>query len=266
MADQALARRGGERGAQRHHHVGDRRVGDPLALLVLVTEPVHEAGELVGGDVSQLQPLGEVAVGVAPDQPPVFVAGVLAEAAALAAVALDPLVEVGQERDRRVRLQHAPVAVALAAPLDPPRLLVGAGAPLALLARHFDHGDVADGRALAVDPPVHARGLGLSQPPLVATASISRRGRRILGNAYEHSPREPGRAVPAVPLASEVGALSRGAISPRRAPGDLGAALSRAIQRARAPQSVPRLPPPTPPRLSPPALPRRRGRGRARCR
>ena len=76
---------------------------------------------------------GEVAVGVGADQAPVFVAGVLAEAAAaLAAVALDPFIEVAEEGDRVSLLQLAAVAVGLALALDPPRLLVGAGVALSL--------------------------------------------------------------------------------------------------------------------------------------
>ncbi|HVO53119.1 MAG TPA: hypothetical protein VMT37_01770 [Solirubrobacterales bacterium] len=115
MPDQALAVGGRQRRPQRDHDVGDGRVAEAFALLVLVGQPVHEAGELEGGDVDQLQLGREVGRGVAGDQPPVFVAGVLAEAAAaLTAIALDPFIEERQEGDRRRLLQLAAVAVGLA--------------------------------------------------------------------------------------------------------------------------------------------------------
>ena len=102
VADQALALGGRQRRAQRASRVGDRAVAEALALLLLVGQPVHEAGQRVGGDVDQLEAGREVGMGVVADQAAVFVAGVLAEAAAaLAAVALDPFVEVAQEGDRR---------------------------------------------------------------------------------------------------------------------------------------------------------------------
>ncbi|HEV7771004.1 MAG TPA: hypothetical protein VGO66_10185 [Solirubrobacterales bacterium] len=67
------------------------------------------------------------------DQAAVFVAGVLAEAAAaLAAIALDPLVQVAAEGDRAALLQLAAIAVGLALALDPLRLCVGAGVALSL--------------------------------------------------------------------------------------------------------------------------------------
>jgi hypothetical protein len=132
-------------------------------------------------------------VRVVGDQAAVFVAGVLAEAtASLTAVALDPFVEVAQERDRRALLQLAAVAVGLALALDPPRLLVGASVALSLLSGAAEDAGVADRPALAVDALKDAGGLGLDEPPLVAAASNGLRGRRILGNAYELVPREPG--------------------------------------------------------------------------
>jgi hypothetical protein len=90
VADQALALGGRQRGAEWDDDVGDRRVAEALALLLLVGEPVDEPGEPVGGYVDQLEPAGEVAAGVVGDQAAVLVASVLAEApATLAAVALD---------------------------------------------------------------------------------------------------------------------------------------------------------------------------------
>jgi hypothetical protein len=122
VADQALALRGGQGGTERIGDVGDRAVREATALLALVGEPVQEVGKVVGGQVDQLQPAGEVWTGVGGDQAAVFVAGVLAEAApSLAAVALDPLIEKTQEGDRRALLQLAAVAVGLALTLDPSR-------------------------------------------------------------------------------------------------------------------------------------------------
>ena len=110
-----------------------------LPCSLVVGEPVHEAGELESGHVDQLQLGREVRVGVLGDQPPVFVAGVLAEAAtALAAIALDPFIEEAQEAGRRRLLELAAVTVGFALALDPPRRLVGAGVALALLAGDFE--------------------------------------------------------------------------------------------------------------------------------
>ena len=80
VADQALALGGRQRGAQRDHGVGDGAVAEALALLLLVGEPVHEAGEGVGAHVGQLQLAGEVAVGIGADQAAIFLAGALAGA------------------------------------------------------------------------------------------------------------------------------------------------------------------------------------------
>jgi hypothetical protein len=55
VADQALALGGRQGGAERDHGVGDRAVAEALALLLLVGEPVHEAGQRVGAHVGQLQ-------------------------------------------------------------------------------------------------------------------------------------------------------------------------------------------------------------------
>lgn len=91
MADQALALGGRQRRPQGHRGVGDGSVAEALALCLLVGQPVHEAGERVGEDVDQPEARWEVGVCVGSEQPPVFVAGVLAEAAAaLASIALDP--------------------------------------------------------------------------------------------------------------------------------------------------------------------------------
>jgi len=108
-------------------------------------------------------------MGVGRDQAPVLVARVIAEASApLALVALDPFVEEPQEPDFALLAQLATVAVGLVPALDPPRLLVGAGATLPLPAGDFDHGDVADHLPVRIDPPVDPGGLGLPQPPPVA--------------------------------------------------------------------------------------------------
>jgi hypothetical protein len=101
-------------------------------------------------------------MGVVGDKPPVFVVRVLAEAATtLAAIALDPLIEKGAKGDRRRLLELATIAVGVTLALDPPRRTIGAGASLALLAGHFDHGDVADDVAFAIDALVDAGRLGL---------------------------------------------------------------------------------------------------------
>src|SRR5207237_5394838 len=133
------------------------------------------SGELVGGYVDQLQLGREVRMGVAADQPPVFVAGVLAEAAtALPAIALHPLIEEGQEGDRARLLEPPAVAVGFALALDPARRVEGAGASLPLLAGDFDDGDVTDDVALAIHALVDARRLGLDEPPLVAAPATVR--------------------------------------------------------------------------------------------
>src|ERR1700679_1607907 len=151
------------------------------------------ARQRVSAHVGELQLAREVAVRVGGDRPPVFVAGVLAEAAAaLSAVALDPFVEIAQEGDRRALLQLATVAVGFALALEPPRRLIGAGVALSLLARAAEDADVADRLPLAVYALEDAGGLGLDEPPLVAAAWNGRRGRRILRNAHELTPREPG--------------------------------------------------------------------------
>ncbi len=153
----------------------------------------HEAGEGVGGDVDQLEAGREVAVGVGADQAAVFLAGRLAEApAALAAVAADPLVQIAAEGDRAALLQLAAVAVGLALALEPLRLLVGAGIALSLPRAAAVDAGVADRLPLAVHALEDAGRLGLDEPPLVAAALLGRWGRRILGNAHEIPPREPG--------------------------------------------------------------------------
>jgi hypothetical protein len=187
VADQALALRRRQRRPQRDRGVGDRAVAESLALGLLVGQPVHEAGQRVGGDVDQLEAGGEVAVGIGADQAAVFLAGGLAEApAALATVALDPLVQVATEGDRAALLQLAAVAVGLALALDPLRLLVAAGVALSLPRAAAGDAGVADRPPLAVDPLEDAGRLGLDEPPLVAAARFGRRGRRILGTAHEH--------------------------------------------------------------------------------
>lgn len=114
VADQALALGGRECCAERDHGVGDGAVAEALALLLL-GQPVHEAGQRVGAHVGQLQLAQEVTVGVGADQAAVFLAGALAEAApSLAAVALDPFIDVAEEADRRGLLQLTAVAVSLA--------------------------------------------------------------------------------------------------------------------------------------------------------
>ena len=180
VADQALALGGRQGGAQRDHGVGDRAVAEALALLRLVGEPVHEASQRVGAHVGQLQLAREVAVGVGADQAAVFVAGVLAEAApALAAVALDPFIEVAEEADRRALLQLAAVAVGLALALDPLRLVVGAGVALSLPPGAAEDGDVADRLALPVYALEDAGRLGLSR-----AAACRRSLDRPLGPTY----------------------------------------------------------------------------------
>jgi len=67
VADQALALGGRQGGAQWDHGVGDGAVAEALALLLLVGEPVREAGERVGAHVGQPQLAREVAVGVGAD-------------------------------------------------------------------------------------------------------------------------------------------------------------------------------------------------------
>jgi len=106
VADQALALGSRQSRAQRDHGVGDGAVAEALALLLLVSEPVHKAGQRVGAHVGQLQLAEEVAVGVGADQAAVFLAGALAEAAPpLTAVALDPFIDVAEEADGRALLQ-----------------------------------------------------------------------------------------------------------------------------------------------------------------
>src|SRR5260221_8956016 len=193
VSDQALAVRGRKRRAQRDRDVGDGRIAEALALLVLVGQPVHEAGKLVRGHVDQLQLGGEVRAGVVVDPAPVFCAGVLAKAATtLAAIALDPLIEKSHEAGRRRLLELAAITVGFTPALDPTRRRIGAGASLALLAGYFDYGDVADRLAIGIDPPGDAGGLGLLEPPLVAAAPAVRTDSRILRNGHELSPREPG--------------------------------------------------------------------------
>jgi hypothetical protein len=192
VADQALALCRGECRSERHRRAGDGAVAEALALHLLVGKPIHEAGQRVGGDIDQLEAAREVGVGVGANQASVFVAGVLAEAsAALAAVALDPLVQVATEGDRGPLLQLAAIAVGLALALDPLRLGVGAGVALSLLAGVAVDAGVADGPPRAVDALEDTGRLGLDEPPLVAAALLGRRGRRILGNAHEIPPREP---------------------------------------------------------------------------
>jgi hypothetical protein len=147
VADQALALRGRQRRPQRDRGVGDRAVTEAFALRLLVGQPVHEAGQRVGGDVDQLEAGREVAVGVGADQASVFLAGGLAKApAALAAVALDPLVQIAAKGDRAALLQLAAVAVGLALALDPLRRLVAAGVALSLLRAAAVDAGVADRR------------------------------------------------------------------------------------------------------------------------
>ena len=204
VADQALAFGGRQGGAQRDHGVGDGAVAEALALLLLVCEPVHEAGQRVGAQVDQLQLALEVAVRVGVDQTAVFLAGALAEAApSLAAIALDPFIDVAKEADRRALLELTAVAVCFALALDSPRLLVGAGVALSLPARAAEDADVADRPPCAVHALEDAGRLGLSEPPLVAAAWIGNRDRRILGSAHELLPREPGagRSTGAAPFA-----------------------------------------------------------------
>lgn len=62
VADQALAPRRRQRRSQWDRGVGDRAVAEALALGLLVGQPVHEAGQGVGGDVDQLEAGREVAV------------------------------------------------------------------------------------------------------------------------------------------------------------------------------------------------------------
>jgi hypothetical protein len=186
VADQTLSLRRGQCGAQRHHGVGDRSVTEAPALLLFVGQPVEESREPEGGQLGQLQLAREVRMGVRPDQPPVFVTGVLAEAtAALAAVALDPLVEVAQEGDRHALLQLTTIAVGFALALDPSRPLVGAGVALSLAPRATEDADVADRPVLAIHALEDAWRLRLPQPPLVAATWNGLGGRRILGNAHE---------------------------------------------------------------------------------
>lgn len=181
VADQPLALGGRQRCTQRDHGVGDRAVAEALALILLVGQPVHEAGQRVGAHVNQLQLPREVAVRVGADQAAVFLAGVLAETSpSLAAVALDPFIDVAEEADRRALLTLAAVAVGLALALDPLRLLVGASVALSLPAGAAENGDVADGPALAVNALEDAGRLGLPEPPLVAAAWIG----RSLGPTY----------------------------------------------------------------------------------
>ena len=193
VADQALALCGRQGGAERDDDVGDRRVAEALALLVGIGEPVHEPGEPVGRHVDQLEPAGEVAARVVGDQPSVLVACVLPEAAStLSAVALDPLVEVAQERDRRPLLQLAAVAIGLALALDPARLVIRAGVALSLLARDAEDDHVADHLAVAADPFEDAGRLGLAEPSTVAAAWTLLGCRRTIHRAHELSPRGPG--------------------------------------------------------------------------
>jgi hypothetical protein len=200
VADQALALGGRECGAERDHGVGDGAVAEALTLLLLVGEPVHEAGQRIGAHVDQLQLAREVAVRVGADQAAVFLTGALAESApALTAVALDPFIDVVEETDRRALLQLAAVAVCLALALDPLRLLVGAGVALSLSPGAAEDADVADRPPGTVHALEDAGGLGLAEPPLVAAAWIGRSGRRILGNAHEHHLVSRGRAVLAAP-------------------------------------------------------------------
>lgn len=125
VADQALALGRRQRRPQRDRALAIRAVAETLALGLLVSQPVNEAGEGVGGDVDQLEAGREIAVGAGADQAPVFLAVCLAEApTALAAVALDPLVQIATEGDRTALLQLPAVAVGLALALDPLRLLV----------------------------------------------------------------------------------------------------------------------------------------------
>jgi hypothetical protein len=141
-----------------------------------------------------------VAVGIGADQAAVFLAGALAEAAsALAAIALDPFIDVAEEADGRGLLQFAAVAVGLALALDPLRLLVGAGVALSLPPGTAEDADVADRPPRAVHALEDARHLRLLEPPLVAAAWIGRVGRRILGNAHELHLVSRGRAVPPAP-------------------------------------------------------------------
>jgi hypothetical protein len=200
VADQALALGGRQGGAQRDHGVGDGAVAKALALLLLVGQPVHKAGQRIGAHVGQLQLAREVAVRVGADQAAVFFAGAFAEAApSLAAVALDPFIDVTEEADRRALLQLAAVPVGFALALDPPRRLIGAGTALALPAGAAEDADVADHVALSAEPLEDARGLGLDEPPLVTAAWTGRRSRRILGNAHEHHLVSRGRIVSATP-------------------------------------------------------------------
>ena len=200
VADQALALGGSQRRAQRHRGVGDGAVAEALALRLLVGQPVHEPGQRVGRDVDQLEAGREVGMGEGADQAAVFVAGVLTEAAAaLAAVALDPLVQITAEGDRRALLQLAAVAVGLALALDPLGLLVAAGVALSLSPAGAEDADVADRPALAVDALEDARRLRLSQPPIIAAAWTALAGRRTLGNAHEHHLVSRGRVVCAAP-------------------------------------------------------------------
>jgi hypothetical protein len=186
VADQALSLRRGQRGAQRRRDIGDRSVAEAPALLLLVGEPVQEPREVEGGELGQLQLAREVGMGVGGDQAAVFVAGVLPEATtALAAVALNPLVQIAEEGDRRALLQLAAVAIGLALALDPPRFPIGAGVALSLAPRATEDADVADRLALAIHALEDARRLRLPQPPLVAATWDGLGGRRILGNAHE---------------------------------------------------------------------------------
>src|ERR1044072_3847663 len=204
VTDQALALGGRGGGAQRDHSVGDGAVAEALALLCLVCEPVHVAGQRVGAHVDQLQLAREVAGSVGADQAAVFLAGALAEAApSLAAVALNPFIDVTQEADGRALLKLATVAVGLALALDSLRLLLGAGVAPFLPPGAAENAYVTDGPAFAVHTLEDAGRLSLPEPPLVAAAWISLRGRRILGNAHELVPREPGagRSTGAAPFA-----------------------------------------------------------------
>src|SRR5437868_2400114 len=120
--------------------------------------------------------LREVLVGVALQEPPVLISSPLAEAStALAAVALNPLLEVGAQRDRRALLQLAAVAVGLALPLDPARLVERSGELLALAtAGAVDH----DVRPTA---SVYARRLRSHELALVGACSVGGAHRRTLG-------------------------------------------------------------------------------------
>jgi hypothetical protein len=165
-SDQALGGRGGEHRLQRHQRVFDRRLRQPLALLLLVGQPRHEPRHRVRRDLHQLQPRAEERQRVVLQQPLVLATGVLAEAAAAAALVLvDPAAHVLADRDFRVGLDLS--AGDVGSHLGPPlaRVALGAERALALLPGDAHDGDVALAALEDAGGPnaLHLR--GRHQPP-----------------------------------------------------------------------------------------------------